>query len=74
MWVKNKKTGVLFEYDNSYYESHYSLVPDLEPCDAPNVDSGSKTRKELIAEAKKAGVRGADRMKVEDLIESVNGA
>lgn len=43
-------------------------------CDADKKEEKEKTRKELIAEAKKLGIKGADRMDKDSIVEAIGDA
>ncbi len=79
MWFVNLQTGVNHECDertfNRFYknDADYQVIPDIDTTieDAEIIEDKPKTKKQLIAEAKELGVKGADRMSIEDLEKAV---
>ncbi len=80
MWFVNVQTEVAHkcskeDFDRFYAgNDDYQIIPDVvannDIEDAVIVET-KKTKKELIAEAKALGVKGADRMSKEDLEKAV---
>lgn len=79
MWVVNKKTGVKFEQTEDYYNKYFLKDANMEKlAEKPTAkkelsEPEKKTRKSLVADAKKQGVKGADRMSLEDLTAVAEG-
>jgi hypothetical protein len=68
MWCINKKTGVKYEFTDAMYKKYHESNEDLQPIEDEPV---KKTRKMLVSEAKEKGVKGADRMSIEELEKAV---
>lgn len=73
-----RKNKILCDFQTGTYETHnLDEIEILKACPQADYVSGEvgsaekKTRKQLILEAKDKGIKGADRMKTDDLIDAL---